>query len=104
MTESGHRASQAGTLAARLQQRDRDVFVGREAELDLLERCLDPGTPTSVVFVHGPGGIGKSTLLREVARRARERGYDTFLIEGRELAPTPDAIETLLAPASESAN
>src|SRR5579859_3584886 len=103
MTKPGDRTSRDRTLAARLEQRDRDVFVGREPELELLERCL-AADATHVVFLHGPGGIGKSTLLREIARRARERGWDTFLVEGRELAPTPDAIETLLAPASESAN
>ena len=32
----------------------------------------------SVVLVHSPGGIGKSMLLRALARSARDRGFETF--------------------------
>jgi hypothetical protein len=91
-----------GTLAARLVDRDRDRFVGREAELAMLERCLSDEPPASVVLVHGPGGIGKSTLLRELARRARELGREVFFVEGRELPPMPDALEAVLAGARSS--
>ncbi|HEY1591961.1 MAG TPA: ATP-binding protein [Solirubrobacteraceae bacterium] len=94
-TPSGVRPK-AATLAARLAERDRRRFVGREAELDLLERCLTDDQPAAVVFVHGPGGIGKSTLLREFERRASGSGWDTFLVEGRELSPAPDALEATL--------
>ena len=94
--------TEAGTLAARLADRDRRRFVGREAELDLLERCLTDDQPAAVVFVHGPGGIGKSTLLREFERRASAGGWDTFLVEGRELSPAPDALEPTLEAARAS--
>jgi hypothetical protein len=87
----------AGTLAARMVDRDRSRFVGREAELAFLERCLDDDPPASVVLIHGPGGIGKSTLLRELSRRAQEHGRETFFVEGRELPPMPDALEAVLA-------
>jgi hypothetical protein len=87
----------SGTLAARLVDRDRDRFVGRAAELALLERCLLDEPSPSVVLVHGPGGIGKSTLLRELARRARDIGREVFFVEGRELPPMPDALEAVLA-------
>jgi hypothetical protein len=53
----------------------------------------------SVVFLHGPGGIGKSTLLREVARRGERRGWRATFVEGRELAPVPDALEQAVRPA-----
>lgn len=81
--------------------RDRNRFVGRAAELAFLERCLDDDPPANVVLVHGPGGIGKSALLRELARRAEARGLETFFVEGRDLPPMPDALEAILAGARE---
>jgi hypothetical protein len=81
---------------------DRTRFVGRAAELSMLERCLDDDPPASVVLVHGPGGIGKSTLLRELGRRAESHRRETFFVEGRELPPMPDALEAVLATARAS--
>jgi AAA ATPase domain len=99
---SGREQGVTGTLATRLVDRDRHRFVGRAAELAVLERCLGDEPPASVVLVHGPGGIGKSTLLRELARRARTRGRDVYFVEGRELPPMPDALEAVLAEARSS--
>ena len=87
------------TLASELESRDRERFVGRTAELIRLECALGEGRSPSVTLVHGPGGLGKSTLLRELGRRAQERGWQVFRVEGRDLAPSPDALEDLLAPA-----
>jgi AAA ATPase domain len=98
----GDAPSGVRTLAARIEDRDRDRFIGRVDELGFLERCLDDDPPASVILVHGPGGIGKSTLLRELDRRAQERGFDTFFVEGRELPPMPDALEAVLSGARES--
>ncbi len=52
--------------------------------------------------MHGPAGIGKSSLLRELARRARVAAWDVFFVEGRELPPRPDALEAALAGARAS--
>ncbi len=85
------------TLAARLEDRDRCRFTGRRAEITFLDRCLDAADPpASVVHVCGPGGIGKSTLLREVGRRARDRGRTVVALEGRELGPGISVLDDTL--------
>jgi AAA ATPase-like protein len=86
----------SSTLAERLAARDEQRFVGRERELAFFESLLTDDPPAQVVLVHGPGGIGKSTLLREVARRGSRRGWTTRLVEGRDLAPVPGEIESSL--------
>ena len=85
------------TLRERVADRDAESFVGRGAELDVFERVLGGDDRARVVFVHGPGGMGKSTLLREVVRRARRRGYDAIWVDGREVAPFPQQIESMVA-------
>jgi hypothetical protein len=90
------------TLGSRLEDRDRDRFVGRSAELRLLEQCLGDDHPACVALVSGPGGIGKSTLVREFTRRASSHGWQTFTVEGRDLPPNPDALEEALAGARRS--
>src|SRR5581483_4510334 len=85
-----------GTLGQRLAWRDETRFVGREAELALFDDVLCDDPSASVVFVHGPGGVGKSTLLRELARRGEKRGFTPCVIEGRDLAPVPGELEAAL--------
>jgi DNA-binding NarL/FixJ family response regulator len=58
-------------------------LVGRETELELLERMLEDacgGSPRFVVLIGEPG-IGKTSLLCELASRAQER--DCLVLEGR---------------------
>lgn len=90
----------SSTLAERLAARDEQRFVGREREIAFFDSLLVDDPPAQVVLVHGPGGIGKSTLLREVARRAARRGYTTRVVEGRDLAPVPGEIESALGDVS----
>ena len=87
------------TLGARLAQRDSGRFIGREQEMEFFDRLWVEDPPASVVLVHGPGGIGKSTLLRAVARRAQARGWTPVFLEGRDMPPVADALANALAPA-----
>ena len=92
------------TLAARLADRDRRRFTGRVSELAFLDKCLDDDdAPASVVHISGPGGIGKSTLLREVARRAAARGRTCLAVDGRELGPAPGMLEAAMREAAQHA-
>ena len=88
-------------LGTRMARRDRAAFVGRAGELEAIAELFVDDPAASVVLVHGPGGIGKSALLRQVADRGRQAGWSPVLVEGRELPPVPDAIEEALAAAHE---
>src|SRR3954468_23753352 len=87
----------ARTLADRLAQADEERFVGRRRELELFDRILVEEPPFHVVLMHGPGGVGKSTLLREVARRGRAAGFAPVVVDGRALDPVPGEIERALS-------
>ncbi len=68
----------------------RGRFVGRQAELDLFRSALLAAeSPFVVLHIYGPGGVGKTTLLREYARVAAENGRSTVLLDGRDLDPSP---------------
>jgi len=64
------------SLRDRLARSDALAFAGRVRELRLVDSFLAPDASYQFLFVHGPHGIGKSALLREVARRGRAAGYD----------------------------
>ncbi|MFJ4696388.1 ATP-binding protein [Streptomyces sp. NPDC088766] len=81
-------------MASRLQRgRDR-VFTGRVAELAVFRSALaGHERAPAVLFVHGPGGMGKSMLLRRFAAEARAAGRQVLEVDGRITQPTPEAFE-----------
>ncbi|MGI5198277.1 AAA family ATPase [Streptomyces sp. CA-288835] len=81
-------------LAARLAAAQRRSFVGREAEIDRFAAMLrrEPGSP-AVLYVHGMGGVGKTTLMRRLATEAREAGHAVSQVEGRHVEPSPQGFE-----------
>jgi hypothetical protein len=90
------------TLGDRLVERDRERFIGRSRELAALEELLADDAPVNVAYVHGPGGIGKTRLLRELARRGTELGWLPLTVDGRDLPPVPEALEEAVAPLLEA--
>ena len=74
------------TLSGALDDARRLGFVGRATELAAFVAALDGSAPARVLFVHGPGGIGKSTLLDEMRRRAVARGRPVVSLDGRDVA------------------
>src|SRR5436190_17732609 len=64
-----------------------EPVVGREAELKRIASFLENGAPELVLWLQGPPGIGKTTLLRAATDIARARGY-------RILSCQPTAAET----------
>lgn len=84
------------TLATRMDQEDERRFVGRARELALVDDVLAGRSAAHVLVVHGPGGIGKSSLLRQVRRHAERAGWETRAIDGREGVPTTSELEERL--------
>jgi len=83
---SAHALRLADRLAAAARQR----FVGRQGELALFRTALLASeAPFSVLYLHGPGGIGKTALLAEYARLAAEAGVPTLRLDGRDIDPSP---------------
>jgi DNA-binding winged helix-turn-helix (wHTH) protein len=75
-------------------------FVGRASELDLLREAIAPGQPsTPLFFVHGPGGIGKTTLLERLRVEAVNEGIVFVRIDATGMSPRPDAFQSALASA-----
>ncbi len=72
-----------GGLGGRVERARAELFVGRRAELAVLEELFRPEGGPSVAYVQGPGGYGKTQLLHAAARRAREMGYRVGWIDGK---------------------
>ncbi|HEU5101729.1 MAG TPA: ATP-binding protein, partial [Roseiflexaceae bacterium] len=64
--------------------------MGRAAELELFRSALHQReSPFAVLLIYGPGGVGKTTLLREYVRVAADVGIFTVLLDGRNFDPSP---------------
>jgi len=70
-----------------LVQRAAEGFVGRRDELAVLLQSLEHDSQP-VFFVHGVGGIGKSSLLERFLQQARRAGATTVRLDCRAIEPT----------------
>ncbi|MFJ4828863.1 hypothetical protein ACIP79_02850 [Streptomyces sp. NPDC088747] len=86
-----------GAVGARLST-DRDrAFLGRDEEIALFRSVLAPqGPPHSVLWFHGPGGVGKSALLRRLAAEADALGLSSLSLDARRLDRNRSAYEHAL--------
>ncbi len=73
-----------------------DRLVGRSRELALFGRVLAGTLDRNVLLVHGPGGIGKTELLRASAAAARAAGRAVRWIDARTIDPLPAALAAAL--------
>ncbi|MEU0205508.1 ATP-binding protein [Streptomyces canus] len=85
-------------LADRLAAARDGALVGREPERAVLDRMLS-GAPDAplVAYLHGPGGIGKSSLVRYAARQAELIGRRVVHVDGRFLDADPRRLEEAAA-------
>ncbi|MDB1087104.1 ATP-binding protein [Streptomyces sp. ACA25] len=83
-------------LGERLNAARGRAFVGRAEELAAFREALHDATNCFAVhYFHGPGGIGKSMLLRRFSDEARAAGRPVVEVDGRILAPTPSPSPTV---------
>jgi hypothetical protein len=82
--------------AARLRQ-----FVGREAESQMFAAALHSDElPFFVLYIFGPGGVGKSFLLRHFAALAEDAGATAISIDGRNMEPTSQGFNNVIRAAA----
>ena len=83
-------------LAAARQRR----FVGRTNELAHFQTALTaPELPYVVLYVYGPGGVGKTTLLKQMQSICVHNKTIAIYLDARNIEPSPEAINTALTTA-----
>lgn len=82
----------AQRLADRLLAARRKRFVGRENERELFRSALaSPELPFFVLHIYGPGGVGKSTLLKEFTGICDEMNVHCVYMDARNIEAAPEA-------------
>ncbi|QLH23625.1 ATP-binding protein [Streptomyces sp. Rer75] len=90
-----HRDSHSpGSLGEHLRAARQRAFVGRDRELARFRAAIDGAADAfTVLFLTGPGGIGKSSLLRRFADEAHAAGLTAVELDGRSGECSPTAFE-----------
>jgi hypothetical protein len=84
-------------LADRLSAARHCRFVGRTAELAFFDSLITSGeSPVAVLYVFGPGGVGKTALLHEFARLCEQAAVAAAYLDGCSIEPVPKAFMTAL--------
>jgi hypothetical protein len=81
------------TIGDLLRDARRRRFVGRRSELELFRAAIAAQDPdVAVLHLHGPGGIGKSTLLDAFARVAEANAAAVVRLDARDVPASPKAV------------
>lgn len=81
----------SSVLAERLAAARRSRLIKRVAECELFQSALAADElPFYLLYVLGPGGVGKTTLLHEFAQLAADAQVAHVYLDGRNLEPAPE--------------
>lgn len=81
-------------LQERLEEARRAYFVGRDVEIMLFKSALEMREPPYVVlYFFGTGGVGKTSLLRELLHIAKEMQVQAVYVDGRDIDPSPASFQ-----------
>ncbi len=82
------------SLRDRLREAQHARFVGRAEERALFADALGAeALPFHVLYLYGPGGVGKTALLREFQHACRRAEVPVRYLDGRNIDPSPEAFE-----------
>ncbi|MEB3177543.1 MAG: ATP-binding protein, partial [Nostocaceae cyanobacterium] len=80
------------SLAERLSQERYRRFVGRALELQLFQGAITATElPFYILHVFGPGGVGKTTLMRQFAQMCDKLKIQVIYVESRNIKPNPES-------------
>lgn len=87
----------ARRLADILNSTRKHYFVGRESELRLFRSIVQQEElSTYLLSIYGPGGQGKSTLVKAFTETCTELSVPYTVMDAREMVPTPDFFQAAL--------
>lgn len=77
------------------------VFVGRDHQLAVFRDWLADSPPAPpILVIHGPGGIGKTTLLHRLYREATALGHPVRMLDAREFQGSEELLRAHLGSGS----
>ncbi|MGC4037707.1 MAG: ATP-binding protein [Chitinophagaceae bacterium] len=84
-----------------LQQQRKKNFVGRQKELAFFESLIRDKDPSiHLLYIYGPGGQGKTMLLKQFADTCKETGTPFIHLDCRYVDPQPDSFKQSFQKAS----
>jgi hypothetical protein len=93
----------AGRLRERLSENLSRRFVGRDAEISVFNELVNRSGQAALLWVYGPGGVGKSTLLHRLGQLVSDKGMPVLFPDARDLPPTREGVVQGLRQALEPA-
>lgn len=84
-------------LKDRLRAAREALFVGRTEERSFFRSALAADVPPfCILYILGPGGVGKTSLLRALQRTCAEQEIASTYLDARDVDPSPEAFLSAL--------